>query len=80
MHSVSAITEEVTNSTSVLYDNIEAINEISSNVSDNTLEVSEAAREQSNMMKCVINEVKELTVLSNELKDGLSVFVIDHNE
>ena len=78
MLSVSAVTEEVTSGTTTLYDSIDKISNIAGSVSDSTQNVSDAAKQQESMMEGVIGEVNELSALSKELKEGLSVFKINY--
>lgn len=77
MLSVSAVTEEVTSGTNALFEAIDKISSIADTVSGNTRNVSDAARTQEEMMDEVIREVNELSVLSKELRDSLTVFKIE---
>lgn len=79
MTSVAAVTEEVTSGTAELYEAINKISDIAGNVSENTMGVSNNAKEQEEMMEDMLQKVNNLSTLSRELKDGLSVFQIDGN-
>lgn len=77
MLNVSTVTEAVTSGTNALLEAIDKISNIAETVSGNTRNVSDAARTQEDMMDEVIREVNELSVLSKELQDSLTVFKIE---
>ncbi len=79
MTSVAAVTEEVTSGTAELYEAINKISDIAGNVSENTMGVSNNAKEQEEMMEDMLQKVNNLSSLSKELKDGLSVFRIEEH-
>lgn len=79
MTNVSAVAEMVTDSTGTLYDSINTISSIADNVLENTESVSNNAKIQEEMMEEMRQKVKDLSVLSKQLKKGLDVFKIEGN-
>lgn len=80
MQNVSSVTREITGKTTSLYNSMDKISGIADNVSNNTMNVSDAAKMQEEMMDNVIQEVKELSSRSKELKAGLIVFKMENKE
>lgn len=78
MSNVSVITEEVTNGTGTLYGAIDKIASIAGNVLESTQNVSNNAKVQEEMMDEMLKKVNDLSMLSKELKEGLSVFKIEN--
>ena len=76
MTNVSAVTEEITSGTVALHETIDRISFIAGDVLESTEGVSNNAKEQEEMVEEMMQKVNELSVLSKELKDGLSVFQI----
>lgn len=76
MISISSVTEEVAGGTSSLNETIDQISAIAHSVADNTKEVSSTAAVQKDMMAGVINEVDNLSKISEQLADVLNVFKI----
>ena len=74
---LSAVTEEVTSGAGALNSTIDKISSIAVDVLENTEGVSNNAKIQESMMEEMLQKVTDLSELSKDLKEGLSVFKIE---
>lgn len=79
MTNVSVVTEEITDGAGTLYEATGRIASIAETVSESTEGVSNDAKVQEEMMEEMLHKVKDLSLLSKELKEGLGVFKIEKN-
>ena len=79
MTNVTVVTEEITDGAGTLYEATGRIASIAETVSESTEGVSNDAKVQEEMMEEMLHKVKDLSLLSKELKEGLGVFKIEKN-
>lgn len=80
MSNVSVVTEEITDGAGTLYEATGRIASIAETISESTEGISGDAKIQEDKMEKMLQIVNDLSALSRELKEGLSVFKTEKSD